>query len=71
MTKGSKVSFFNTPILHHSIAENFKNFWQPLNYHFIVYNSDLFYLLAAYSLLCMAPIATAVIRMKPEMRLCQ
>jgi hypothetical protein len=42
MTKGL-MSFFqhsNTPVLHYSKAETFKNFWQPLNYLFIGYNSD-------------------------------
>ena len=34
------VFFFNTPVLHHSNAETFKNCWQPLNYLFIGYNSE-------------------------------
>ena len=40
MTKGLMSLFFNTPILHHSKAEAFKNFWQPLNYFFIGYDSE-------------------------------
>ncbi len=42
MTKGL-ISFFqhsNTPSLHYSKAETFKNCWQPLNYLFIGYNSE-------------------------------
>ena len=33
------VFFFNTPTLHYSKAETFKNFWQTLNYLFNGYSS--------------------------------
>jgi hypothetical protein len=38
MTKGF-MSFFQHAILHHSKAETFKNFWQPVNYPSISHNS--------------------------------
>ena len=36
------VFFFDTPILHHSKAETFKNSWQPLNYLFMGSNYENF-----------------------------
>jgi len=52
MTKGL-MSFFqhsNTPSLHYSKAETFKNFWQPLNNLFICYNSEKIYRLALFGI---------------------
>jgi len=47
MTTGLMSLFFqhsNTPSLQYSKAETFKNFWQPLNYFFIGYDSEKFQL---------------------------